>query len=300
MHALDAAGRKVSLLNDDTSSWAPKHTYYQQTSLPYSGQPSVRPLPPRSDSSSPNTPSLSRSDSYDSHLSDAISPLTPSVDFSFTRAPVFSFGHEYTAEGPPAKRPAYGDCSPSADCEEDCSAASSVSERPVKRYPCRYRESHGCEKTFTTSGHASRHSKIHTAEKAVQCTFPGCHKKFTRADNMKQHLETHYKDKTRSSSASHRSSKASLASDARRSSTSSSRSRSSTTGPDSFVFWDSSELHQKQNPLPTSPLPQPTAGAWDMRGFELPLLNRPCAGGRTPSGLDALAMAIACQEGGML
>ncbi|KAM0451395.1 hypothetical protein ACHAPV_005378 [Trichoderma viride] len=302
MHARDAAGRKVSLLNDDISSWAEKPTYYHQTSFPYSSRPSVRPLPPpRSDSCSPNTPELLRSDSYDSQLSDAISPMTPSVDFSYMRAPAFAFGHEYTTEGPPAKRPAYGDCSPSASCEEDSSAASSVSERPVKRYPCRYRESHGCEKTFTTSGHASRHSKIHTAEKAVQCTFPGCHKKFTRADNMKQHLETHYKDKTRSS-GSQRSSKASLASDARRSSTSSSRSRSSTTGPDSFVFWDSSELHQKQIPLPTSPLPQPTgsAGAWDMRGFELPLLNRPSAVGGVPSGLDALAMAIACQEGGLV
>jgi len=63
-----------------------------------------------------------------------------------------------------------------------------------RRHPCKYRHTHGCEKTFTTSGHASRHSKIHTAEKAVACSYPDCSKKFTRADNMKQHLETHYKD----------------------------------------------------------------------------------------------------------
>lgn len=302
MHARDAAGRRVSLLNDEDNSMVDKTTYYHSSFSPSSAHPQP---PSRSDSSSPNTPALLRSDSFDSQLSEAISPLTPPVDYSYSimRGSNYAFGHEYTTEGPPAKRTAYGACSPSASCEEDSSAASYVPERPVKRYPCRYREIHGCEKTFTTSGHASRHSKIHTAEKAVHCQFPGCHKKFTRADNMKQHLETHFKDKTRSSSGSQRSSKASLASNARRSSTSSSRSRSSTTGPDSFVFWDSSELHQKQSPLPTSPLTQPTgtAGDWDtgMSGFDLPLLNRPSAVGRTPSGLDALAMAIACQEGRM-
>ncbi|EHK16428.1 uncharacterized protein TRIVIDRAFT_40853 [Trichoderma virens Gv29-8] len=270
MHARDAAGRRVSLLNEEDFGTIDTSTYYH----------SVHPQPPsRSDSSSPNTPALLRSDSFDSQLSEVISPLTPPVDYSYAimRAPNYAFGHD--------------------------SAASCVPERPVKRYPCRYREIHGCEKTFTTSGHASRHSKIHTAEKAVHCQYPGCHKKFTRADNMKQHLETHFKDKTRSSSGAQRSSKTSLASSARRSSTSSSRSRSSTTGPDSFVFWDSSELHQKQSLLPTSPLPQPTgtAGDWDttMSGFDLPLLNRPSAVGRTPSGLDTLAMAIACQEGRM-
>ncbi|KAK4071212.1 uncharacterized protein Triagg1_6243 [Trichoderma aggressivum f. europaeum] len=296
MHARNAAGRRVSLLNeDDFNNTVDTSTYYH----------SMHPQPPsRSDSSSPNTPALLRSDSFDSQLSDAVSPLTPPVDYSYgiMRAPHYVLGHEY-AEGPPAKRTAYGACSPSASGEEDSSAASCVPERPVKRYPCRYREIHGCEKTFTTSGHASRHSKIHTAEKAVHCQFPGCHKKFTRADNMKQHLETHFKDKSRSSSGTQRSSKTSLAANARRSSTSSSRSRSSTTGPDSFVFWDSSELHQKQSLVPTSPLTQPAgnAGDWDtsVSTFDLPLLNRPSAVGRTPSGLDTLAMAIACQEGRM-
>ncbi|TFB05885.1 Transcriptional regulator NRG1 [Trichoderma ghanense] len=296
MHGSDASGRRVSLLNDDEVTRAtvrpPAFSWPSAQSQLYSG----------SESSLPNTPALLRSDSFDSQLSEAaISPLTPPGDsyYGSVRPLTYAYGREY-AEGPPTKRPAYGPCSPPTSGEEDSSAATCVPERPVKRYPCRYRDLHGCEKTFTTSGHASRHSKIHTAEKAVHCQYPGCHKKFTRADNMKQHLETHYKDKTRSSSGSQRASKASLASNARRSSTASSRSMSSTTGPDSFVFWDESELRQKQTLSPTSPLSQPTRD-WEpgMGGIELPLLNRPSAVGRMPSGLDTLAMAVEmdCREG---
>ncbi|KAL5347593.1 transcriptional repressor [Pseudogymnoascus australis] len=48
-----------------------------------------------------------------------------------------------------------------------------------------------CQKTFSTSGHTKRHSKIHTSTKDISCTFSGCLKMFTRTDNMKQHLETH-------------------------------------------------------------------------------------------------------------
>ena len=75
--------------------------------------------------------------------------------------------------------------------------ATTVTASGTKRYHCRYADAVGCEKTFTTSGHASRHSKIHTCEKGIQCAFAGCPKKFTRADNMKQHLETHFKDARR-------------------------------------------------------------------------------------------------------
>ncbi|KAL5349582.1 transcriptional repressor [Pseudogymnoascus australis] len=85
--------------------------------------------------------------------------------------------------------------------------ATAVTASGTKRYHCRYADAAGCEKTFTTSGHASRHSKIHTCEKGIQCAFAGCPKKFTRADNMKQHLETHFKDarRRRPSTSSNRS-----------------------------------------------------------------------------------------------
>ncbi|KAK0383282.1 hypothetical protein NLU13_9195 [Sarocladium strictum] len=268
MHARDATGRKVSLLNDDSTGAKQSRPVPYARPMSFSAASHVlsQPYPTsRSNSSSPNTPELMRSDSYDSHLStDAISPLTPSLDFSYTRTSLYPLG---------------GD-----------SVTSPLPERPGKRYPCRYRETHGCEKTFTTSGHASRHSKIHTAEKAVQCTFPGCQKKFTRADNMKQHLETHYKDKSRSSSQ--RAHKAAALAEARRSSTA--RSRSSV--PNDSTQWEPTE----QYALPTPPLASPngTTGAWDMRAMNLPLLNRPVAARTPSSGLDALAMAVACQEGG--
>lgn len=247
-------------------------------------------------SSSPNTPELLRSDSYDSQISnDPSSPMTPAMDY-YPRPSAYPIPHEYGLEASHAKRPSYAQSSRSASFDDDGSNATSTSplpDRPGKRYPCRYRDSHGCEKTFTTSGHASRHSKIHTAEKAVQCTYPGCQKKFTRADNMKQHLETHYKDKARSS-GTQRPHKPILA-ETRRNSASrrSSGSSRSASARDVKPHWET-----EQYPLPTPPLqsPNPSSGAWDMRGLNLPLLNRPFAG-RTPSGLDALAMAVACQEG---
>lgn len=246
-------------------------------------------------SSSPETPELLRSNSYDSQRSnDPVSPMTPALDY-YSRPSAYPIPHEYGLETAHAKRPSYAQSSRSASFDDEGSnptATSPLPDRPGKRYPCRYRDSHGCEKTFTTSGHASRHSKIHTAEKAVQCTFLGCQKKFTRADNMKQHLETHYKDKSRSSGATSRPPKPIIAETRRNSATrrSSASGRSASRGVK--PQWET-----EQYPLPTTSMhsPNPSSGAWDMRGLNLPLLNRPYAG-RTPSGLDALA-TIACQEG---
>ncbi|KAI1811153.1 hypothetical protein GGS20DRAFT_128736 [Poronia punctata] len=272
MQARDATGRQVSLLNDDIYASQP---YPSPTHYASGGDQS--PLM--------HTPELLRSDSYDSNASfDVYSPLTPNLhDY-----PARPYYDDYMQDKqPPLKRPAYITTHRASSYEDDSSNASQ--EKPGKRYPCRYRESHGCEKTFTTSGHASRHSKIHTAEKAVQCTFPGCHKKFTRADNMKQHLETHFKDKSRSSSAS-KSKSSSASSTSKRSSVSSksSSTQGSRTSRD-IQMWDVEEHCSDYTPLPSP------GGAWDMRGLNGPLMGRPSAA-QTSSGLDALA-AIACQEG---
>jgi hypothetical protein len=293
MHARDASGRKVSLLNDDSSSASAHDIYSMPQRLSYTTASHVvsQPYYPslaRSASASPNTPQLLRSDSYDSQASsEPLSPMTPNVMYS-------DYGHTavYTPDTPyddylPDARPVSGSKRPAAfgaggrtSSYEDDAALSpgggAGQDRSGKRYPCRYRDSHGCEKTFTTSGHASRHSKIHTAEKAVQCTHPGCSKKFTRADNMKQHLETHYKDRSRSSA-----SRPSVA--ARRSSSSGKHS--------------SSSAHKRVDSNPPLPSPGMAGSAWDMRALDLPLLNRPSPISNPSSGLDALAMAVACQEG---
>lgn len=227
MNARDSSGRKVSLLNDEPTSQNAR-----LNKLPYRSPPSQHEYQHMirshsntselSDPVSPSTPALVRADSFDSqHTYDPRSPVTPVFlnDFgrntSYTSAGYKDQAHfdyrermnnfeEYSSNGAyQLVRPSYIDSSSSSYAEsqmydEDSYQNGSLSERGLKRYPCRFRESMGCEKTFTTSGHASRHSKIHTAEKGVSCSWPGCQKKFTRADNMKQHLETHTKDRARS------------------------------------------------------------------------------------------------------
>jgi hypothetical protein len=88
---------------------------------------------------------------------------------------------------------------------------------PTKKnkYPCPYSQSHNCQATFTTSGHAARHGKKHTGEKGVHC--PVCNKAFTRKDNMKQHERTHKGSQSGSNSDdSARRSKAAITKDAQK------------------------------------------------------------------------------------
>ncbi|KAI9474369.1 hypothetical protein BX667DRAFT_532000 [Coemansia mojavensis] len=55
----------------------------------------------------------------------------------------------------------------------------------------------GCGKSFTTSGHLSRHFRIHTGEKNYHCLYPGCTSRFSRQDNMMQHYRTHLSPRSR-------------------------------------------------------------------------------------------------------
>ncbi|TPX70831.1 hypothetical protein SpCBS45565_g01469 [Spizellomyces sp. 'palustris'] len=57
-----------------------------------------------------------------------------------------------------------------------------------KRYVCTWE---GCEKTFSTSGHLSRHNRIHLNLRPYVCPMNGCGMAFTRQDNMRQHQKTH-------------------------------------------------------------------------------------------------------------
>lgn len=275
----DARGRRISILNDDDEPM----TRPLCTRIATSSYPPPPPPPPPRTASTPNTPELFRSNSYDSHMgTEPISPMTPLEPA--LRYPVFladrraSFDDYYSEAMPmyagTKRRPSTLSDGRSVSYEDDL--LTTASERPVKRYPCRYRDSHGCDKTFTTSGHASRHSKIHTAEKAVPCSFKGCPKKFTRADNMKQHLETHYKDKSRSSS-----SRPSLPSNQRRSSYSVKPSGRSKLAAAAVAAARKESL----------PLPSPVSGSFNLESLEVHPFSRPSSVRTPSSGLETLAMA---------
>lgn len=143
-----------------------------------------------------------------------------------------------------------------------------------KRYPCK---DPNCDRTFTTSGHASRHAKIHEGLKPIPCTHPGCPKRFTRQDNMKQHLETHRKDKARAS-----------AKQARRPSLATRRQSASSRG----------SVSRYSTPRDTPPLLSPALHSASMLspGLSPEGWARPAITSRTPSGLDALAMVAATEQ----
>lgn len=222
MIARDSTGRSVSLLNDEPSEQISVQSLVSHAS--YHSFDFTQSHATRSNSSSPTTPNLTRADSCDAPFS----PKTPtsSHEFSYrithssvnTRKDKLLSCQSYEKMSQISKdrslqkgkrkstkelcqspnyeiRDAYGE--PLVLDDDSYFNHTISSERAPKRYPCRFRDSHHCQKTFTTSGHASRHSKIHTAEKGVSCSWPGCHKKFTRSDNMKQHLETHTKERLR-------------------------------------------------------------------------------------------------------
>ncbi|SZE99377.1 unnamed protein product [Blumeria hordei] len=220
MHVRDASGRCVSLLNDEPAPLnAPSSTssyiYHHPMDI-------VRSSSIRSNTSSPPTPGLTRAHSVESVSFTPHSPATPSshdhinYHYSASRSGLpdqafLDYREKSIRYEPFPSHPTYPDISsrssydparpsyaePQVFEEDQYRCDPLAPERGPKRYPCRYRDSHHCQKTFTTSGHASRHSKIHTAEKGVSCTWEGCNKKFTRSDNMKQHLETHSKERSR-------------------------------------------------------------------------------------------------------
>ncbi|KUJ20250.1 uncharacterized protein LY89DRAFT_579108 [Mollisia scopiformis] len=321
MHARDSSGRRVSLLNDEPTQkqQLPIRTTFSHYDHPQMAR-SNSSTSARSSTSSPHTPSLIRADSFDSNLHDPLSPITPTLISEFGRQNSYTSAEkfedyptsQYAARQSYAdpQQPSYGYTEPRLYDEESYQNPN-VPERGPKRYPCRYRDSHGCGKTFTTSGHASRHSKIHTAEKAVGCRWPGCQKKFTRTDNMKQHLETHNKERSRSSGAP----KAGLktltipagikkpSSIAGRTSRPSSRNSVLTTPEQPPV--DPAILYQTgafptatQHGYSTLASPTTATGIYGQPSLSLPHLNRP-VGGRhesEQSGLDALAIAADFQS----
>lgn len=58
------------------------------------------------------------------------------------------------------------------------------SDSLLTRHVCPYP---GCDKHFSTSGHARRHSRIHYDLRPFECPHEGCSATFTRRDNCTQH-----------------------------------------------------------------------------------------------------------------
>lgn len=207
MLARDSSGKSISLLNNETSSLITQGTIYE--SQPHDMHMARSQSSNSKNSSSP--PSLIRESSYDSRQDH---PITPTNDYIRSPYTQTQSPQTYFAYPPPPPPPADShyplstttaphypppSFQPSAKSPLPCSSTAFSPPYPPsqKKYECKYRIQHGCDQTFTTSGHASRHSKIHDSLKAISCTHAGCAKKFTRSDNMKQHLETHNKDKKR-------------------------------------------------------------------------------------------------------
>jgi Zinc finger, C2H2 type len=310
MNARDSSGRKVSLLNEEPTS-----QNAQLDILPYRSPPSQYEYSSMirshsntselSDPASPSTPGLVRADSFDSqNTQDPRSPITPVFlndlgrNTSYTSAGYKDQAHfdyrdrtagfeECSSNGQyQLFRPSYADSRSSSYAEsqmydEESYQNGGTSERGQKRYPCRFRESMGCEKTFTTSGHASRHSKIHTAEKGVSCSWPGCQKKFTRADNMKQHLETHTKDRSRPTPAHKSTLKSTLT------------VHSGVKKPSAVLSRPSRSPSRNAIPAEGSPLVDPALYSTSPASLTSSFQGRPITarGEVSQSGLDALAMA---------
>lgn len=192
----DATGRCIDLLNREQDPPRSAKPTPMASFSPFDRRA-------RQTSSIPATPELFRADSYDSQEGPGpISPITPLDEPGYSYTSPFGLGTRTLPEYAVERRFSYDvlDRRPSYEAKV-CAGPAPISrqgnEEPEKRFPCRFREELGCMKDFTTSGHASRHARIHTKQKSVHCTYDGCDKKFTRADNMKQHLETHFKKQKR-------------------------------------------------------------------------------------------------------
>lgn len=72
------------------------------------------------------------------------------------------------------------------------SKITAATPKPIKKYICSH-----CSRSFTTSGHLARHTRIHTGEKNYECPHDDCHMRFSRQDNCMQHYRTHLGGRSR-------------------------------------------------------------------------------------------------------
>jgi len=82
--------------------------------------------------------------------------------------------------------------------EEDTSLDSPAKPLAKRKFACPV-----CTNSFTTSGHLTRHNKIHSGDKPFLCPFEGCGKKTARQDSMTQHYRMHLPKPERTAAVSY-------------------------------------------------------------------------------------------------
>lgn len=110
------------------------------------------------------------------------SSLSSNSASSVNSSPVLSSVQPATKEISPSSTRTPANSVPSSP---KSGAANPVVKRTSRRYTCQ------CGKSFTTSGHLARHTRIHTGEKNYVCPEAGCGARFSRQDNCMQHYRTH-------------------------------------------------------------------------------------------------------------
>ncbi|KNC98246.1 uncharacterized protein SPPG_06645 [Spizellomyces punctatus DAOM BR117] len=112
------------------------------------------------------------------HRSVSPTSLSP-PDHRLTPQPI-SYSPEIGAD-------ASSDGSSSVDGTVDSDNGSGYTGR-IRKYVCSFEN---CGKSFTTSGHLTRHMRSHASVKPFACAVPGCTSRFTRQDNMMAHYRQH-------------------------------------------------------------------------------------------------------------
>ncbi|KAK7535839.1 uncharacterized protein J3D65DRAFT_646186 [Phyllosticta citribraziliensis] len=199
MDGKNSAGRRISLLNEDSRMPSLEPSTYRSRTSSYASSPCL----------SPQTPQLLRSDSTDSTaMINMPSPVTPTYPYEEAghsprpppgTMPYFAISQQHMVgyhqpKGammpfvpPPQPYANHVFVRPPGIERQPMPPANPKTKK--NQYPCPLAKAFGCNDYFTTSGHAARHAKKHTGKKDAIC--PDCKKAFTRKDNMEQHRRTH-------------------------------------------------------------------------------------------------------------
>lgn len=86
------------------------------------------------------------------------------------------------------------------ESDDSCSIQKIVASNGTSRYSC---PDSNCDKDFSTSGHARRHSRIHSDKVSFTCQYPGCISTFSRKDNRGHHYRARHQSDRRKSTAAH-------------------------------------------------------------------------------------------------